>query len=542
MTEYYSYMGNNRLKKPNAQITYEPWQIAEIQKCMEDPIYFIKNYVKIVHVDKGLINFQLYDYQERFVEALHNNRFVIAKFPRQTGKSTTTAAYFLHYILFNDQKTIFILANKAATAREILSRVQKAYENLPMWLQQGIISWNKGSIELENGSKVVAAATSSSAIRGQSANMVLMDETAFIPQNQFDEFFESTYPTISSGSETKLFMISTPKGMNHFYRYWEEAIQKRSEFFPIEINWNDVPGRDEEFRRKTIANVGEETWLQEYEAAFMGSSNTLISGMYLKTMTFSEPILTKGKLKIFERPVVSDHHQDEDHIYVVTVDCSEGVGADYSVISVIDVTNYPFKQVAVFRDNLVSPLHLPDIITALAKEYNNAWLLVEINSAGKQVADTIRFEHEYDNVLMCSKNESRRQQLMYGPGTEMIPGLRTTKSTKRIGCSNIKHLIENGKLIIRDFETIREFSTFVRNKDSFAAEEGSHDDIVMSLVIFGWLSGQEFFKELTNKDIRKHLYAKMAERFSEELPMDILSTLDSHKSTVYIDNNGIAWS
>lgn len=540
MAEYYK--GNTKLKAIAQTIQFTPEQIQEITKCYHDPIYFIKNYVKIIHVDKGVVPFDTWKFQDDIIRTYHENRHVILKLPRQCGKTQTTASFILHYILFNSNKTVAILANKGSTAKEIIARIKTSFEELPPWLQLGVKEWNKHSIELENGSRVVAAATSSSAIRGMSISLLYLDEFAFLHPNMAMEFFESVYPTVSSGQETKILISSTPKGLNHFYKMFIDAKEGRSEFTAYEINWYDVPGRDEEWKKKTIATIGETSWAQEYECEFHGSSNTLVNGKSIQAMVFEDPILIKGKLKIYERPIRSEHNPDEDHIYVMTVDCSEGVGADYSVVSVLDVTEYPFRQVAVFRDNLISPLHLPDIITSLAKEYNSAWILVEINSAGKQVADIIRFEYEYENIFLCSKNESRRQQLMFGSGSEMIPGLRTTKATKKMGCSNLKHLIENNKLLIRDFDTIKELSTFVRAKDSFAAEEGSHDDIVMSLVIFGWLSGQEFFKELTNKDIRKHLYQKVAERFSEELPMDILSTVSTDKSTVYVDNNGIVWS
>ncbi|HRC95339.1 MAG TPA: terminase family protein [Coprothermobacter proteolyticus] len=536
------YQNNTKLKAAGVQMELTHEQIMEIDRCMDDPTYFIEKYVKIIHVDRGLIPFKLYDYQRRYIDVIHNNRFSIAKWSRQTGKSTTTVAYFLYLICFNKDKTLGILANKANISRELLGRLKLAYENLPLWLQPGVIEWNKGSIELGNGCSVVAAATSSSSIRGMSLFAILLDEFAFLHPNMADAFFESTYPVISSGQTTRIYIVSTPNGMNHFYRMWVEAEENRSSFVPVSIDWWEVPGRDEAWRKETVANIGEESFEQEYGGSFLGSSHTLIAGTALSKMVFKEPIIKKEHLSIFELPVRSDHHPDEDDLYVMTVDCSEGVGSDYSTFTVTNVSRYPFKQVATYRHNLISPLQFPDIIVPVAKQFNDAWILIEINSSGKQVADIVRFDHEYENVLMTSTNEKRRQQLMFGPSKEKIPGVRTTKSTKKIGCSNIKHLIEDGKYLIQDFHTIQEASTFVRKKDSFEAEEGTNDDMMMSLVLFGWLSNQEFFKEIANKDIRKSMFNDMRQRFETELPADIMSYSELEKKNYEIDANGLVWT
>lgn len=522
------------------ELTHE--QIMELDKCMDDPTYFIEKYVKIIHVDKGLIPFKLYEYQKRYIDVIHNNRFSIAKWSRQTGKSTTTIAYFLYLVCFNKEKTLGILANKANISRELLGRLKLAYENLPLWLQPGVVEWNKGSIELGNGCSVIAAATSSSSIRGMSLFAILLDEFAFLHPNMADAFFESTYPVISSGQTTRIYIVSTPNGMNHFYRMWVEAEERRSSFVPVAIDWWEVPGRDDAWKKETVANIGEESFEQEYGGSFLGSSHTLIAGTALAKMVFKEPIIKKDHLSIFDLPVSSDNHPDEDDLYVMTVDCSEGVGNDFSTFTVTNVSRYPFKQVATYRHNLISPLQFPDIIVPVAKQFNNAWVLIEINSSGKQVADIVRFDHEYENVLMTSTNEKRRQQLMFGPSKEKIPGVRTTKSTKKIGCSNIKHLIEDGKYHIQDFHTIQEASTFVRKKDSFEAEEGTHDDMMMSLVLFGWLSNQEFFKEIANKDIRKSMFSDMRTRFEAELPVEIMSYSEIEKRTYEVDSSGLVWT
>ena len=224
-----SYLGNPNLKGPGVKIEFTKEQVEEYVKCANDPIYFIKHYIKIVTLDKGLVPFELYDYQEDIVSKIHNNRYVIAKLPRQSGKSTTVIAYILHYILFNQNMSVAILANKQTTAREMLSRLKLAYEYLPTWLQQGILEWNKGSIQLENGSKILASSTSASAVRGGSYNMLFLDEFAFVPGNIAEEFFSSVFPTITSGVSTKVLLISTPNGLNMFYKLWKGATKKEGD-------------------------------------------------------------------------------------------------------------------------------------------------------------------------------------------------------------------------------------------------------------------------------------------------------------------------
>ena len=217
------YLGNANLKAAGIELEFTKEQVSEYVKCAKNPDYFIREYVKVVSLDKGLVPFDLYSYQEDLVNTIHGNRFIIAKLPRQSGKSTTIVSYILHYVLFNQNMNVAILANKQATAREILSRLKMAYEYLPLWLQQGIIEWNKGSIELENGSKIIASSTSASAIRGGSFNLIFLDEFAHVPNNIAEEFFSSVYPTITSGQTTKVLMVSTPNGLNLFYYFWKNA-------------------------------------------------------------------------------------------------------------------------------------------------------------------------------------------------------------------------------------------------------------------------------------------------------------------------------
>lgn len=515
------YLNNPNLKAAGVEISFEPWQVQELVKCYNDPIYFIENYAKIVHIDKGLVPFKLYDYQKEIVRLTMENRFIIMRMPRQSGKSTTTAACVLHYILFQEHKTVAILANKAATAREILSRIQMMYEHLPLWMQVGITSWNKGSFSLGNGCKVIAASTSSSAIRGTSVAWCILDEFAFVPPNQATEFFESVYPTISSGNESKISVFSTPKGMNHFYKMWVEATTGRSEFVPFEINWYDVPGRDEAWKEKTIANIGQESWEQEFEAQFLGSARTLLSPATLRRLVHHEPVAQSGSLKVYEHP-------KPDHVYFLSVDCSRGAGIDYSVIQVTDITEYPFKQVAMFRDNKTNHYLLPRIIVEIAKKYNNGYVLVEINDIGEAVADAIYFDEEYENLLTTGESKGK---IVLGSWKNGRNGVRTTKSTKREGCSIIKVLIESNKYELRDWTTIQEFSTFISKNNSYEADEMCHDDTVMALVVFAWATGQEFFKEIMQKDFRKTFIEESSEDLMEELsPIGFFDGMDDAQS------------
>ena len=276
------YLGNPNLKKANTPIEFSEENIIEFLKCKDDPVYFAKKYIKIVSLDEGLVPFDLYPFQEKLVRNFHENRFNICKMPRQTGKSTTVVSYLLHYAIFNDSINIGILANKAKIAMDLLGRLQTAYENLPKWMQQGIIAWNKGSLELDNGSKILAASTSASAVRGMSFNILFLDEFAFVPNHVADDFFASVYPTISSGTSTKVIIVSTPRGMNHFYRMWHDAERGTNEYIPTDVHWNEVPGRDEAWKAQTIANTSEQQFKVEFECEFLGSVNTLIAPSKLK--------------------------------------------------------------------------------------------------------------------------------------------------------------------------------------------------------------------------------------------------------------------
>ncbi len=511
MADQNQYLGNPNLKKANTAVEFTKDNIKEYHKCAQSPTYFIENYVQIVSLDEGLVPFEMYDFQKGMVETMHDKRFSIFKLPRQSGKSTTIISYLLHYALFNQNVNIAVLANKSSTARDILSRLQLAYENLPKWMQQGIIAWNKGNIELENGSKIIAAATSSSAIRGGSYNIIFLDEFAFVPSNVAEQFFASVYPTITSGQSTKVIIVSTPHGMNMFYKIWVDAQEKRNDYTPIEVHWSEVPGRDEVWKEETIRNTSQSQFNSEFECEFLGSIDTLISSMKLKQLTYRTPIHSNVGIDIHTRP-------EEDRTYMLTADVSRGTANDYSAFVVFDVTEIPYKIVAKFRDNEIKPLLFPTKIHEVAKAYNNAYVMVEVNDIGEQVANTLQFDLEYDNLVMASMRGRAGQVLGAGfSGGRAQLGVRTTKAVKKIGCSNLKQLIEDNKLIVEDYDCVNELSTFISKGPSYTADDGCNDDLVACMFMFGWATDQTYFKELTDNDIRITMMKEQQDALEQDM-------------------------
>ena len=535
LTQAEIYLGNPNLKRANVPINFTEEQIQEYLKCKADPVYFAKNYIQIVSLDEGLVPFNLYDFQEEMVKSFHANRFNIAKLPRQTGKSTTVVAYLMHYAIFNDNVNIGILANKAPTARELLGRLQLAYENLPTWLQQGIIAWNKGSMELENGSKILASSTSASAVRGMSFNIIFLDEFAFIPNHIAEQFFASVYPTISSGKSTKVIIISTPNGMNMFYKLWHDAELGRNEYTTTEVHWSQVPGRDEKWKEQTIANTSERQFTQEFECEFLGSVDTLISAAKLRSLSYDEPLHTSGGLKIYERP-------QEKHEYLMTVDVSRGVNNDYSAFILYDITTVPYKIVGIYRNNEVKPMVFPNIINQISVQYNQAYVLCEVNDIGDQVASILQYDLENENVLMCAMRGRAGQVVGQGfSGTKTQLGVKMSTTVKKIGCSNLKQLVETDKVLINDYDIIAELTTFIQKRQSFEADDGCHDDLAMCLVIFGWLVAQDYFKEMTENDVRTRIYEEQKNQIEQDMAPfgfidDGLGTYEKEK-----DQEGNVW-
>jgi len=528
------YLGNPNLKKANTPHEFTEEQVIEFIKCKNDPVYFAKKYIKIVSLDEGLTQFHPYDFQEKLIKNFHENRFNICKMPRQTGKSTTSVSYLLHYAVFNDSTNIGILANKAATARDLLGRLQTAYENLPKWMQQGIISWNKGSLELENGSKILAASTSASAVRGMSFNILFLDEFAFVPNHIAESFFASVYPTITSGKNTKVIMVSTPHGMNHFYRYWHDAERGKNEYVPTDVHWSEVPGRDAVWKEQTIANTSEQQFRVEFECEFLGSVNTLIAPSILKNMVYDNPLTRNAGLDIYEKP-------QKDHNYIVTVDVARGLGNDYSAFIVFDVTQFPYKVVAKYRNNEIKPMLFPNIILDVAKGYNNSYILVEVNDIGDQVASILQYDLEYENLLMASMRGRNGQIVGQGfSGKKTQLGVRTTAAVKKLGCSNLKTMIEDHKLLTCDYEIISELTTFTQKHNSFEAEEGCNDDLAMCLVLFAWLVAQEYFKEMTDNDIRKRIYEEQKNQIEQDMaPFGFIET--GLEDSSFVDKDGDVW-
>jgi hypothetical protein len=448
-------------------------------------------------VDTG-ISESMYDLS---VDSCHHRYYTNGFLSHNT---TVMAAVFCHYIIFNDDKTCAILANKAATSREILARVKLAYEHLPKWLQHGVTEWNKGSIQLENGSRILAGATSGSAIRGFSISFLFLDEFAFVPNNIAEEFFTSVYPTISSGKNSKLAIISTPDGMNHFYKLWTEAVSGTNGFKHIKATWRSIPSRDEKWAAEQRAVLGEQKFRQENDVEFLGASNTLINGSKLVSIPISQPILQNNNTTVFAKP-------EQGRKYVMMVDTARGTGNDYSAFVVVDVTEIPYQVVFKYRNNTISSMVYPNIVHRMAVEYNNCPVMIETNEIGESVANDLYYSLEYEETIMSRGGDV----VLWGNGTTS-PGVRTTTKTKRIGCDILKQLVENDKLIINDYDILHELSNFVVKGKSYEADVG-HDDLVMCLVMFSYLTTTPKFEEMTDSSVKNRII--MERREAEEFDM-----------------------
>ena len=540
---FQGYRNNPKLKLPGTQLQYTEEQLKEYVKCANDPVYFCSKYVKVKTLDKGVMPFELYDYQQKFVNAIHNNRFVISKWPRQSGKSTSVIGYITHYVTFNQSVSCAILANKLKTAKdELFAKLQLAYENLPHFLQQGVIEWNKTSFKLENGSRVICDATSSSAIRGGSFNLLLLDEYAFLPSHVAEEFYSSTYPTISAGTTTKLIIVSTPNGMNHFHKLWVDANRPeghklKNKFIPVEVSWREVPitpggpRRDDAWAKEQIANTSEEQFQQEYGCSFLGSSNTLISSTKLNVLA-SEEYISEDKegLRIFEKP-------QKDKIYFLQADVSRGQASDYSAFTVITGNESPYKVVATYKNNTISPFAFPTTIKNVGEQYNNAYVLVETNDIGGQISNILYNDLNYENLLMTRIMGRKGQVLSQGFASgKSEMGLRTTAQTKKLGCTILKRLIEEDKILLNDERIINELMTFISRSNTFKADDGHHDDMVMTLVFFAWLCRQEYFADLIETAQLNH------ENFKNPEEDNVLFMLNPNEGeNGEFKENGVIW-
>jgi len=485
------YNSNPNLKAAGVSVAFTEEQVHEYVKCSKDPVYFIEKYARIVSLDDGVVPFKMFPYQKRIIESIHNNKNTLGKLFRQAGKSTIVAAYFAWYVLFNENKTAVILANKQAIAIEIFGRVQFIIESLPQWLQQGVVEWNKKSLVLENGSRCVASATSASAVRGMSINLLLCDEFAHLHPNLADEFIASVFPTLSSSESSKLVIISTPNGLNHYHKLWVEAVNGNNDFKTVEGHWRENPRRSQEWADSQQKKLGEVKFRQEIECSFEGSSYTLVDGTKLATLAIETPIINKDNFEVFYKP-------QQDRNYVITVDVSRGRHHDYSAFTVTDVSEMPYRVVATYKDNEISTLEFPHLIYNTAREYNNAFLLIEINDLGEEVSNTIWYEYEYENLYFTKGNE-----LSQARG---YPGIRTTSKVKSLGCSVLKELIEKDQLIVSSHKIISELGLFVMHKKSYASQDPSvNDDLCTTLWLLAWLTKQDIFQEVTNINLRSIL-------------------------------------
>ena len=481
-----NYLGNPNVRGADVEHPWTKAELVEYKKCLVDPKYFAKKYCKVIHLDKGLIPFNLYPYQEKMFDSFTDNRFNIVLACRQSGKSIAVVAYLLWYAIFKGEQVVGVLANKNAIAREMLARITLMLENLPFFLQPGCTILNKGSIGFSNNSRIIAAATSSSSIRGMSLNLVYLDEFAFV--ENATEFYTSTYPVISSGKTSKIIITSTANGIgNMFHKLYEGAIQGTNEFKSIRVDWWDVPERDDKWKQMTVENTSQLQFDQEFGNSFHGTGNTLITADILLALRAMEPEEYQSNVKIWDQP-------KEGHTYQMFVDVSRGRGQDYSTFTVIDVSENPFVQVCTYRDNMISPLLFPDMIYKYATHYNECYVVVESNDAGQVVCNGLYYDLEYENVFVESMIKAN------------AIGVTMTAKTKRIGCSNIRDIMAQHKLIIKDEETIREMSTFVAKGSSYQADHNAHDDLMMNLVMFGWFTSTPFFAESTDVNMKHMLY------------------------------------
>lgn len=515
------YLGNTLVKRAGVETKYTDDELQEYIKCSSNPVHFIESYCSIISLDEGLVKFKLRGYQQNLIEHYDDNRFNVVLASRQSGKSITSCAYLLWYLLFNPEVTVAVLANKGVIAREMIARIVTMLESVPFFLQPGVKILNKGNIEFGNDSKVVAAATSSSSIRGLSINLLYLDEFAFV--ENAEEFYTSTYPVVTSGKNSKVIITSTANGVgNMFYKIYESAVQKQSEYKHFLINWFDVPGRDEEWKKQTIANTSETQFEQEYGNSFLGTGTTLINSNTLLGMRSIDPDWNRDNINIYDRPV-------EGHEYVCTVDVSQGRGIDYSAFSIFDVSVQPFTQVATYRDNMISPMLLPDVINKYAHPYNDALVIIENNAEGSLVAKMLHYDVEYESVFV--QGMSKAEDI----------GVTMNRKIKRIGCSTLKELLEENRLTLIDRTTITELMTFVHKGTSYEADKGYHDDMVMNCVLFSWFITTPYFEHLTDKAVKTLLYSEQQKLIEDDLlPAGVFGALEGQEET-FVDAEGDRW-
>ena len=502
------YLGNELIKRASAKTEYTNEQIEEYVKCSLDIFYFIETYCKIPTVDHGVSNITLYPYQRKMIQQMADERYSFFSTPRQVSKTASACLFILWFTIFRSDKDFFIVANKRDTAAESIYRITVTLENLPFWLQPGVTSLNKGSITFANGSRILSAATTSGTLRGKSGN-VYIDEACDI--DHFDDFLSGTLPVLSSGKTTKIIITTTPSRQGtKLYELYRSAKNGVGEFKLFEVAWNEAPGRDEAWKEKTIETIGLRKFNIEFMAQWLSSSGSLIDSFYLEKIYSG---ITEGKIvndiKIYDAPI-------KGHVYFISVDVSRGAGIDNSAFSVIDITEYPYKQVATYYNNLVSTMFFPSIIHNAALLYNEAFVLVETNDAGLEVANILYYDLEYENVLFTII-KGRSGQVLCGPMKQAKLGVKTSKATKSVGCNNLKTLIESNNLEIYDKDTFNELSAFIVSGTSYQADDDAHDDLVMTLVNFSWAANQHYFKSLIDADLRKHIFENTEAELEQSL-------------------------
>ena len=494
-----NYLGNPNIKKDGVT---QDWTIEEVQEyalCMKDPVYFIEKYAKIISLDVGLVPFELYPYQKKMFQQFQKNRFNVVLACRQSGKSISACGYLLWFALFQPEKSIAILANKGATAREMLARITIMLENIPFFLQPGVKALNKSNIDFSNNSRIIAAATTGQSIRGLSINLLYLDEFAFVERAA--EFYTSTYPVISSGTDTKIIVTSTANGIgNTFHKIWEGSIQGVNEYSNFRVDWHDVPGRDEKWKQETINNTSQIQFDQEFGNTFFGTGNTLINAQTLLDLRASQPvkIMENGDMLVYKETV-------NKHDYILVADVAKGRGQDYSTFSLIDISTRPFEQVAVYRNNTISPLLFPNIIYKYANVYNKAYCIIESNDQGSVVCNGLYYDLEYENVHVESAIKAN------------AVGIEINRKSKRLGCSALKDLMENNKIRVVDEQTILEISTFEAKGQTFEASTGNHDDLVMNLVLFGYFVSSAYFANLTDINIKDMIFKQKLKAIEEDI-------------------------
>ncbi|MFW6281855.1 MAG: terminase large subunit domain-containing protein [bacterium] len=468
-------------------IKYDVWELKTLThslKCADDHIVMVEGFKekfvkdldendnvitkngleKVVSVEKLEV-----EPEEMYDLTVDSEKHTLFTNGILSHNSTISSVFLLWYSLFHKDKTVAIMANKESLAIEMLDKIKMAYQQLPKWLQQGIQydGWNKKKLSLENGSRIIAAATSSNALTGYTINLLYLDEFAKVPQYVADDFIASVYPVVTSGKSSKIIMVSTPLGLNQFYNFWVGATRKdgnENSFYPISVGWWEVPGRDEKFKQDVIKDIGLNRWEQEFSCKFLGSNSTLIDSDILERIVYKVPIATKwtGLFSIYEQPL-------QNKEYVLGVDVGKGVGKDYSVIQVLKIeSDKKLEQVGIYRSNLIIPHDFAQIVVSIAKFYNNAHVMVENNDIGHIVCDSIWYEIEYEELVNLDAKAL---------------GVRSTRRSKKIANMMLKEYLEKGWLDIYDERTVYELSRYEEIKPGvYAAGKTEHDDAVTSLL------------------------------------------------------------